>query len=154
MGAGRSDCPGAGAEPGSASYRTLSSATVCLLNRERRQRGEHPLGVDRRLGRAATAYARDMSAHGYFSHTSPTGQDPGQRIAHQRYRCRTSRCPLGENLAMSTKPASPQVVVGMWMHSPDHRSNILYGGFRTIGLGVTPERGNEEPAIYVTEFGG
>jgi uncharacterized protein YkwD len=145
-------CPGTRAKSGRASAHALAAATVCLLNRARRRHGLGPLRLDGHLARAATAHARDMAVHDYMSHSSRGGRDPGQRMLRDGYRCRTRSCALGENIAWSSRPATPKAMVRMWMGSPDHRSNILYRGFRTVGAGIAPNR--RGPAFYVTDFGG
>ena len=43
-----------------------------------------------------------------------------------------------------------------WMDSPGHRSNILYAGFRDIGIGIklgAPRPDLSGGATYVTDFG-
>jgi uncharacterized protein YkwD len=65
----------------------------------------------------------------------------------------------GENLAWGTAElATPAAIVGAWMRSPGHRSNILRRTFRDIGLGVVqgaPERGDVGGVAitYVHAFG-
>lgn len=50
------------------------------LNAARGQRGLRPVQSDTSLTRAALAHAQDMSARTYFSHVSPEGGTPMDRV--------------------------------------------------------------------------
>src|SRR4051812_15578406 len=56
------------------------SATLCLLNAERRAHGERRLRINRKLRLAAEQHARDMVRNHYFAHDTPSGQSFVQRI--------------------------------------------------------------------------
>ena len=89
------------------------------INEERAQRGEKPLTVDSELSRAALIRAEEASI--MFSHGRPNG---AQWFS-------VSNFAYGENLAYATIGEN---VVDMWMSSPAHADNILYGEFKTTGL--------------------
>src|SRR4051812_40447919 len=73
-------CGSVSALPGEVSKAAISSATLCLLNAERTERGLRPLKLNRRLSRAATAHAGDMVRRDYFSHDSLSGASFVDRI--------------------------------------------------------------------------
>ena len=61
-----------------------------------------------------------------------------------------------ENIAWGQgSRATPRAIVRSWMHSATHRNNILHGGFRVVGIGVT--RGTPVAGLsggtYTTDFG-
>jgi uncharacterized protein YkwD len=66
----------------------------------------------------------------------------------------------GENIGWATGPAaSPAEMVDLWMHSAEHRDNILRPAFTQIGIGVAPgapqpPTSSDPPATYTTDFGG
>ena len=140
---------------------TATSATLCLLNRERARRGLRPLRLDRRLTRAARAHSADMVRRRYFQHDSPNGRTPFDRMLATRYVPRGAAWALAENIGWGTDVlAQPAALVKAWMKSPGHRRNILDGRFREIGIGIVPgvpvrDRGlaDQPGATYTTDFG-
>jgi uncharacterized protein YkwD len=99
------------------------------VNKERVKRGLRSLSSDSSLLKAARLHAADMLARGYFSHNTPEGFDPFQRLhklnIHYRY--------AGENLALA--PTLLQAHEGL-MRSPGHKANILHPSYGRIGIGV------------------
>jgi uncharacterized protein YkwD len=144
------------ATPG-ASLKSARSATLCLLNVERRKRGLRRLRHNRRLALAGARHARDMVQRDYFSHDAPSGQDFVARILRTSYVPRAASWALGENLAWGDDERStPRAIVRAWMESPGHRRNILSRKFREIGIAIVmgaPVRGVRGAATYATEFG-
>jgi uncharacterized protein YkwD len=135
-----------------------TTATLCLINRERTRRGLVRLRANRTLARAARGHASDMVANRYFSHDTPSGVDFFTRVKSAGYRAHSSAGLLvGENLAWGSGVlASPEQIVRAWMRSPGHRANILRPGFREIGLGVvsgTPRPDAPIGATYASAFG-
>ena len=132
-----------------------SSATLCLINRERRAHGLVPLSGNTRLGRAAGRHAADMVRRGYFSHVSPEGHTFVDRLRDAGYlgRCAWS---VGETLAWgSGAESSPRSRVQAWMHSPPHRAVLLGRSYREAGIAVltgSPGDGTLG-STYVGEFG-
>ena len=61
------------------------TATLCLINAERRARGLAPLTANARLARAAQGHAADMVARDYFSHFSPSGSSFTDRLRRVGY---------------------------------------------------------------------
>ncbi|MFI6007243.1 sigma-70 family RNA polymerase sigma factor [Streptomyces sp. NPDC051243] len=103
---------------------------VALVNKERSAAGCGPLAEDSLLNKAAQGHSEDMAARGFFDHTNPDGEDPGQRITAAGYRWST----YGENIAMGQQ--TPEAVMESWMNSPGHRENILNCSFKDIGVGI------------------
>ncbi|MBB4665247.1 CAP domain-containing protein [Conexibacter arvalis] len=140
---------------------TATSATLCLLNRERSRRGLRPLKLDRHLSAVARAHSRDMVRRGYFEHNSPNGRTPFDRILATRYVPRGASWALGENIGWGTDElAQPASLVNAWMKSPGHRRNILDKRFREIGIGIVTGVPTRDPglrgqagATYTTDFG-
>ncbi|MFF5858858.1 sigma-70 family RNA polymerase sigma factor [Streptomyces sp. NPDC012751] len=103
---------------------------IALVNKERAAAGCGPVTEDGQLDGAAQGLSDDMAARGFFDHTDPDGDGPGERITAAGYRWST----YGENIARGQQ--SPQAVMDSWMNSPGHRANILDCSFRNIGVGV------------------
>jgi len=108
---------------------SLESQMLDLINQERTSRGIKPLQADPELVPVARAHAADMFARGYFSHYTPEGKDPFQRMSDAGIRFRTA----GENLALA--PTLQIAHTGL-MNSPGHRANILNPNFGRVGIGI------------------
>ena len=144
-------CAGASAHVSQSSTEALRGATLCLINRERAQRGLRGLRANRRLSVAADRHSKSMVARRFFAHGSFVS-----RIRRAGYLRSARSWTLGENIAWgSGARATPGAIVRAWMHSPPHRRNIL-GRFREIGIGVkagAPVGGLRDAATYTTDFG-
>jgi uncharacterized protein YkwD len=143
--------------PGEVSKAAMASATVCLVNSERRERGLRALKLNRRLSRAADGHADDMVRRDYFAHDSLSGASFVDRIRRTGYLSGPRAWVVGENLAWgSGDRSSPTAIVRAWMNSPGHRANILQRRFREVGIGLevgAPQRPPGPAATYATEFG-
>ncbi|HET7379514.1 MAG TPA: CAP domain-containing protein [Gaiellales bacterium] len=137
----------------------MRAATLCLINKIRVQHGELPLLDNGRLDNAAQGHSEDMVAKNYFEHTSPSGEKFDTRIAATGYVPAGWAYELGENIDYGTLfLATPSKAVEDWMHSPEHRANILNGEFRESGVGVAPavpagEADGQPGATYTQDFG-
>lgn len=102
---------------------------LLLVNQERAKVGLKPLKADLELTEVARSYSRDMFARGYFSHYSPEGKDPFDRIraAHVRF------IAAGENIALAQ---TLTIAHNGLMNSPGHRANILNKSFGRLGIGI------------------
>jgi len=116
---------------------------LTLVNAERTKRGLRPLVLSSSLTGVARAYARDMFERGYFSHVSPEGLTPPDRLD----RAGIPYGVMGENLALA-----PDVLIAHdgLMNSPGHRANILGASFRRVGIGVID--GGVYGEMFVQEF--
>ena len=152
-------CADADALPGQAAGDDLRDATLCLMNAERTARGLGRLQAEPLLGRVAAGYARLMVRGRFFDHTSPGGSTMMARIKATTYLRDVSSWSVGENLAWGTGPlATPRATVRAWMHSPDHRANLLARDFADVGIGVAAGAPialgpGELGGTYVTDFG-
>ncbi|GHC67940.1 CAP domain-containing protein [Streptomyces flavofungini] len=126
--------PKAPSDAGSASGSTAQQV-LTLVNAERQQAGCRPLTNNSKLATAAQRHSADMKARNYFSHTSPDGTDPGQRITAAGYRWST----YGENIARGQQTAKS--VMTSWMNSEGHRANILNCSFKELGVGIVKGSG-------------
>jgi uncharacterized protein YkwD len=147
-------CRNTNKTPTSGSMGQARSATLCLLNVQRRLHGLPALHANRDLRTAATSYSRTMVHHRFFDHVGPDGSTIQQRLARAGYVGWTT---IGENIAWGSGGfATPARIVKGWMHSPGHRANILRVAFRQIGIGIAagaPFPGVDgAAAVYTTDF--
>ncbi|MFD3518020.1 sigma-70 family RNA polymerase sigma factor [Streptomyces sp. NPDC058657] len=108
---------------------------VALINSERAKAGCSPVTSNGLLATAAQRHSQDMIARGYFDHTSPDGDGPGERVTAAGYKWST----YGENIAAGQ--SSPAKVMETWMNSPGHRANILNCAFKEVGMGIAGPSG-------------
>ena len=150
------ECAGADLRPSSENLREVRSSVLCLLNRERGARGLGKLRANTKLRRAAERHSRNMTAQDFFSHVSPAGSTPIQRVKAAGYLSGATSWTVGENIAWGQQRLStPGEILESWMKSPAHRANILNRSFRHVGIGVAlgaPTGGNGG-ATYTTAFG-
>jgi len=107
----------------------LEDQMLELLNKERTSRGLKPLVMDEELRQVARRHSEDMFVRGYFSHYTPEGEDPFQRMRDARVTFRIA----GENLALA--PTLQLAHTGL-MNSPGHRANILHTAYGRVGIGI------------------
>ncbi|KAA3437004.1 CvpA family protein [Rufibacter hautae] len=107
----------------------LETEMLQLVNEERAKQNLRPLAADTSLRRVARLHSEDMFRRGYFSHYTPEGWSPFDRIRKAKVPFRLA----GENLALA--PTLDIAHNGL-MNSPGHRANILRGGFGRVGIGV------------------
>lgn len=100
-----------------------------LINGEREKAGLSLLKRDEELIPVARQHSRDMFARSYFSHISPEGNTPFDRIRQANVSFLTA----GENLAIAQ---TLQLAHEGLMNSPGHRANILRPAFGRIGIGI------------------
>jgi len=148
-------CANADVPPTVGHVAAAEEATLCLVNHERAVHGRRRLHANDTLHGVARAYALDMVAGNFFSHVSPSGSTFDQRIRRAGYLSDTRGWSIGENLAWGGGILStPRAIVRAWMHSPEHRRNILDRRFRDAGIGIAvglPVAGSG--ATYANEFG-
>lgn len=120
----------------------LEGKVVSLINAERRKAGCANLRVDTRLWKAARKHSWNMRTKDFFSHTSPDGRTPWDRMRAEGYRYGNA-----ENIAAGQRTALG--VVRAWMASSGHRKNILNCRNKAVGVGVS--RGTSTYGIYWTQ---
>jgi uncharacterized protein YkwD len=93
-------------------------------------------------------------AHGWSCAMRRAGQlshRPGLTAALSRHGSGAWRV-LGENVGTSGS-SDPHVLFQAYMHSPEHRANILYGGYRYIGIHTeTGRRGAWNTLDFVDSY--
>jgi uncharacterized protein YkwD len=153
-------CPNANLTPQAANIGQVRAAVLCLINQERERHGEGALQTNAKLTRAAEGHSQDMARADYFSHTSPNGETPLDRMRASGYISDPQAgYMVGENIAWGTLwLATPQAIVEAWMASPGHRANILDASYRETGVGVAPHppaslAEGQAGAIYTQDFG-
>jgi len=118
-----------------------------LTNVERAANGVHPLAWNDLLGNAARDHSRDMGTRDYFSHDSPEGRTPGDRVTAAGYNWSA----VGENIAAGQ--ATPAAVMQSWMNSPGHRANILSTNYCDLGVGYAYVSGSRYGHYWTQNFG-
>ncbi|MBI4097719.1 MAG: CvpA family protein [Candidatus Levybacteria bacterium] len=99
------------------------------VNEERGKAGVEALEEDPSLRLVARNHCQDMLARGYFSHYTPEGKSPFDRMSENDIEFAFA----GENLALA--PSTKLAMQGL-MNSPGHRENILSKNFGRAGIGV------------------
>ncbi|SRR5579871_1671210 len=110
-----------------------------LTNQERARYRLPPLRNDQALDSIARGHSEDMLRRGFFSHTNPDRESPGDRMA------RLHRILIGEGAeniwsgSGYNANAVAEQIVGDWMNSPGHRANILNAEYTHLGVGAAME---------------
>ncbi|MCL4398102.1 CvpA family protein [Patescibacteria group bacterium] len=100
-----------------------------FVNSQRQSAHLAPLTLDSKLTEIARNHSKDMFARGYFSHISPDGASPFDRM----HAAGIFFLAAGENIAYA--PTTNLADIGL-INSPEHRANILSPDFHKIGVGV------------------
>lgn len=100
------------------------------VNANRQANGLAPLAYNQKLGGAALMHACDMSVNHFFGHKGSNGSNSQARVRAVGYR----DCTVAENLAWGY-PRSAQIIGG-WMNSAKHRSNMLHPRVTEMGIGI------------------
>jgi len=100
-----------------------------LINKERLSREVKEVVFDGELNNVGRAHCKDMFERGYFSHYTPEGFSPFDRMDDAGIIYSFA----GENLALS--PNTDIAMKGL-MNSPGHKANILSTDFGRVGIGV------------------
>jgi hypothetical protein len=107
---------------------------VMLANKARAEKGAGPLEWDPALAAAARQHCLTMAAAGAIAHRYEGEPDvagrAGQAGAHFSL--------IEENVAIGRSPAS---IHSAWMHSADHRANLLSPDVDRVGVAVVASRG-------------
>jgi uncharacterized protein YkwD len=144
-------CLDAGLLPSAGTLKRVRKAALCLINQQRGARGLGLLHSDARLRRAATRHSRDMLRRHFFDHQGPNGPALAARLERVRFWPATASENIGAGQGAA---ASAATMIGAWMNSSGHRTNILTPAYRQVGLGIvvgTPQGG--PGATYTADFG-
>lgn len=101
------------------------------LNTYRIANGLQPLYYSQALEKAADDQAQDLWVRGFFSHTNPSGEGPGDRALSAGF-CHQY---VGENIAAGY--ATVPQVMDAWKASPGHNANMLDPDFVYVGMGYS-----------------
>ena len=107
----------------------LEANMLVLVNEERAKEGLKPLKADPEMQVVARKHSVDMFARSYFSHVTPDGVDPFDRMRREKVKFLTA----GENLAYAQ---TLRIAHRGLMNSPGHRANILRKAFGRVGIGI------------------
>jgi uncharacterized protein YkwD len=100
-----------------------------------------------------------MGASGYFEHESLDGTAFWKRIARWYGSSGYAYWSVGENLLWSAPDVDAPGAIDLWMHSPEHRANILSPRWREIGISAQHFASaagaykGAEVTIITTDFG-
>jgi uncharacterized protein YkwD len=137
----------------------LDSGVLQQLNAIRRAHGLVPLKLNRSLSLAAAQHTREMAADGYFEHNSHDGTVFWKRIQRWYGSTGYGYWSVGENLLWSSPDVDAPGALQLWMHSPEHRANILAARWRQIGIAAVHVAsapgtyGGLPVTIITTDFG-
>lgn len=140
-------CPRLAAQTRDVTPADAGTLILCAINAERVAAGVAPLRVVDTLTVAAQGHTRDMVARGDLEH--------GDLATQLQAYARGYGYQLGENVGeTSGDDATVGDMVGAWMGSDSHRTNILDGRFHDVGIGVLLTAPDGTPgATYTTDFG-
>jgi uncharacterized protein YkwD len=116
-----------------------------LINADRVKAGLTPLAADPALDRVALAHSRDMQAHDFVAHRSPTTGS-----AEDRLRAAGITVPLAAECV--GKGYSADEIHQGFMDSPGHRAATLLAEATHTGIGVVASREGDRTTFYVTEL--
>ena len=117
------------------SSQVLEREVFELINRKRAQNNLQQLIWSERAARAARLHSKNMASFNFFSHIGLDGKSVDGRansVGLSNWR------KIGENIAYNRGYSAPaEQVVERWMNSPAHRQNLLGGGWKESGVGIT-----------------
>ena len=130
-------CAGAKTVPVGDSTSTVDKTRLLQLVNEARKKGCNcgdtyygpapALSWNNQLEKAAYNHSKDMSSKKYFSHDSPSGVTPGQRIKSAGYKWTTYAENIGQGYS------NEEAMVNGWLRSTGHCRNIMNKLFKEIG---------------------
>ena len=111
---------------------------------------------DDRLGAIARAHSEDMTRRGYFSHDTPEGLGPMERIKRAGYECwKETHYGIAENITIELVSGSldgmARGAVQSWVGSPGHRANLLDRQYNRTGIGASFGKWRGYDAVYLTQ---
>lgn len=109
--------------------KAAESKMLELINGERKKAGIAPLVISFEITPIARAHSKDMFQRRYFSHVTPDGLTPADRLS----RANINFALAGENIAYTPDLATAHTGL---MNSPSHKENILDPSFHRVGIGI------------------
>ena len=118
-----------GTAPAEKASLPVEDELLALVNAHRVALGLNALISKDAITLAARAHSEQMSSDRFFSHRSPDGRTPGERLADAGVEWDRA----GENIAAGYD--TPEAVFNAWMESPTHRDAIEAIGWTHSGIG-------------------
>lgn len=150
-------CPGSDSGPRRISSERAAELVVCLVNKRRSRHGLSQLQTRETLSDAARAHSEHMQRTECFDHACPGEAALSGRYAQSDYLPCGCTWGAAENIAWGPRrKGSPRSIVDAWMGSSPHRSNILNGAYRDVGVGVlwgSPDKRGARAGTYTLDFG-
>jgi len=150
-------CPGQ--LDGDAAPAAQDQVMLCLINYARKTRGLQALHTQPQLGRSSEAKAKAIYRCHQFSH-SACGRDFTSWFRAAGYMSCGCSWEVGENIAWlgddsGYQALTPRATMNAWIHSPEHRANILKPGWHDANVAVIkrPFSGYDDAVIWVSQFG-
>ena len=112
----------------------LERGVLADINAFRTSHHLSSLRLSTQLGAAALTHTQEMASDGYFAHESADGSAFWKRIQGFYESTPWSYWSVGENLLWSSPDVDASGALQMWLHSPEHRANLLNPRWREIGV--------------------
>lgn len=125
----------------------LQDEVLSHLNAQRKAHGLSPLRLSAKLDKAAQGHACDNAKRRSISHDSSDGGTLKTRLRKAGYKYRTAAENTGRGFGTGAR------AVEWWMNSPKHRSNILLGKAREVGIGIALSAAPDNKLHWVINFG-
>jgi len=122
-----------GPSAASAELAPLEADLVETVNRWREARNLLPLARRPVLDAVARRHSADMATRGYFSHETPEGANPVDRIHAGGIEAFSL---AGENVGMTSRTSPNAEVFHGWLASPAHYENLSAPAFNATGVGI------------------
>lgn len=125
----------------------LQIEALKAVNAERAARGLGALKFNKSLDKAAQGAACDNANRREITHVSSDGATLRDRLKRVGYRFRSA----AENTGRGFRSGSS--AVQWWMNSPKHKSNILMGGVKEVGLGIALSEAPDNKLHWILVMG-
>ncbi|KAG7381470.1 hypothetical protein PHYPSEUDO_006010 [Phytophthora pseudosyringae] len=122
------------------------SEMLARVNKERHAEGLPPVCGNKKLLSSSQRHSDDMAKNNYMEHTGTDGSTMPERITDAGY----DWSAVGENVAAGQEDV--QAVMDAWMHSPEHRENIM-GDYAMLGATYAYNRNTEFKHFWTQDFG-
>ena len=128
------------------SLRSLESGVLAQINTIRAEHGLAQLRLSRPLSQVAALHTQEMAVDGYFAHESADGSAFWRRIEGFYPSASVHFWSVGENLLWSSPDIDAEGALSSWMHSPEHRQNLLDPRWRDVGIAAV--HASTAPGVY------
>lgn len=125
----------------------LQQEVLSHLNAERKAHGLPAFKLSNKLDKAAQGHACDNARRRSISHDSSDGGTLKTRLRKAGYKFRAAAENTGRGFGTGAR------AVEWWMNSPKHRSNILLGKVREVGIGIALSDAPDNKLHWVINFG-